>query len=163
MIIEIRNAGFTNKGAHLMLLAVLQKITERYPNALITMVPTHPDGDQPFKEFTKLGIYPKVSFTKFGIPFGDTAAFVPKKLRDRYGLILDKEVDVVLDASGFAYSDQWGVYSSKELAVSSRRWKRRGTKLILLPQALGPFNDMKIQRLVKDWATNASLIFARET
>jgi polysaccharide pyruvyl transferase WcaK-like protein len=162
MVIEIRNAGFTNKGAHLMLLAVIDKITERFPAAKLTMVPSDPSGDQSFEDFAKLGIFPKVSLTKWGVPFGDAIALLPKKLRDRYGLVADYEVDVVLDASGFAYSDQWGIYPCRELARSSRRWSRRGTKLILLPQALGPFNDRAIQKFVKEWVRNARLIFSRE-
>jgi polysaccharide pyruvyl transferase WcaK-like protein len=162
MIIEIRKAGFVNKGAELMLLAVIQKVQERYPNAMLVMAPSHNGGSQPFNKLTKHGFYPKACLWRFGIQWGDLAAFLPKKLREMYGLILDKDVDVVLDAAGFSYSDQWGIASSKELARSSKRWKKCGTKTILLPQALGPYKDKNIKYWVKQWANNIDLIFARE-
>lgn len=162
MIIEIRKAGFVNKGAELMLHAVMQKVQERYPEATLVMAPSHNGGSQPFHKLTQLGFYPKAWLWRYGIQWGDFAGYLPKKLREMYGLVLDKEVDVVLDAAGFSYSDQWGVGSSKDLARSSKRWKKHGTKVILLPQALGPYKQTEIQPWVKQWAENADLIFARE-
>lgn len=162
MIIEIRKAGFVNKGAELMLHAVMQKVQERYPEATLVMAPSHKDGSQPFHKLTQLGFYPKAWLWRYGIQWGDFAGYLPKKLREMYGLVLDKDVDVVLDAAGFSYSDQWGVGSSKDLARSSKRWKKRGTKVILLPQALGPYKKSEIQPWVKQWAENVDLIFARE-
>lgn len=162
MIIEIRKAGFVNKGAELMLHAVMQKVQERYPEATLVMAPSHNGGSQPFHKLTQLGFYPKAWLWRYAIQWGDFAGYLPKKLREMYGLVLDKEVDVVLDAAGFSYSDQWGVGSSKDLARSSKRWKKHGTKVILLPQALGPYKQTEIQPWVKQWAENADLIFARE-
>ncbi|SOC57446.1 colanic acid/amylovoran biosynthesis protein [Chromohalobacter canadensis] len=162
MIVEIRKAGFINKGAELMLYAVMQKVKERYPDAILVMAPTHSNSSQPFKKFAPLGLFPKASLWRKGVQFGSLANIVPKKIREMYGIILDSEVDVVLDASGFSYSDQCGVGSSRELASSSRKWKKKGTKVILLPQALGPYEKPKIQGFVKEWVVNADLIFARE-
>lgn len=162
MIIEIRKAGFVNKGAELMLHGVMQKVQERYPEATLVMAPSHNGGNQPFHKLTQLGFYPKAWLWRYGIQWGDFAGYLPKKLREMYGLVLDKEVDVVLDAAGFSYSDQWGVGSSKDLARSSKRWKKRGTKVILLPQALGPYQKAEIKPWVKQWAENVDLIFARE-
>ncbi len=79
-----------------------------------------------------------------------------------YGVVLDKEVDVVIDAAGFAYSDQWGDDPSIELAQSVKTWKKNGTRVILLPQALGPFTTEKIQAAMKTVAENVDLIFPRE-
>jgi colanic acid/amylovoran biosynthesis protein len=163
MIIEIRKAGFVNKGAELMLHAVMQKVQERYPEATLVMAPSHNAGSQPFHKLTQLGFYPKAWLWRYGIQWGDFAGYLPKKLREMYGLVLDKDVDVVLDTAGFSYSDQWGVGSSKDLARSSKRWKNRGTKVILLPQALGPYNKNEIKSWVKQWAENVDLIFARES
>lgn len=162
MIIEIRKAGFVNKGAELMLYAVMQKVQARYPDATLVMAPTHLGGSQPFHKLAGMGFYPKAWLWKMGIQWGDLANYFPVKLREMYGLVLDKEVDVVLDAAGFSYSDQWGVGSSKELAQSSKRWKKNGVKVILLPQALGPYTGSDIKSYVKQWANNVDLIFARE-
>ena len=162
MIIEIRKAGFTNKGAELMLHAVMAKVKERYPDATLVMAPTHRNAAQPFHKLVWLGFYPKAWLWKFGIQWGDFAAFLPPKLQEMYGLVLDRDIDVVIDAAGFSYSDQWGVATSRELAKSSRRWRRRGTKLIMLPQAFGPFKAPRIDRYVEAFVANAQLVCARE-
>lgn len=162
MIVEIRKAGFTNKGAELMLHAVMQKVRERYPDAILVIAPTHAKSSQPFHKFAPLGFYPKASLWRKGVQFGALASLMPKKVREMYGVVLDREVDVVLDASGFSYSDQWGGSSSRELASSSKKWKKNGTKLILLPQALGPYTKPGIKKYVTEWADNADMIFPRE-
>lgn len=164
MIIEIRQAGFVNKGAELMLHAVVQKVREQYPDAKLTMAPIWGGSDDTFERMRDLNLYPKAWLWKRGIDFGLIADFAPKKdLLRRYGLVFNSDVDVVLDAAGFSYSDQWGSNTSKELSSSSKKWKKNGTKLILLPQALGPFENKKTQKYVKDWTRNADLIFPRES
>jgi polysaccharide pyruvyl transferase WcaK-like protein len=162
VIIEIRKTGFVNKGAELMLRAIVEQVKRRYPDAILVMAPSPVTGSRPFDRLVAHGFLPKAWFWKFGIQWGDFAAFFPAKLRRTYGLVLDKEIDVVLDAAGFSYSDQWGIDGSKELARSSRRWKKHSAKVILLPQALGPYENKEIQAWVKQWAGNVDLIFARE-
>ena len=58
MIIELRRAGFINKGAELMLRAVLAQLRGRYPEALITVAPTSHAGSQPWPRLVAEGIYP---------------------------------------------------------------------------------------------------------
>jgi len=162
MIIEIRKAGFVNKGAELMLHAALQKLKTRYPDATFVMAPTTEKSDHPFRKLVQLGFYPKASLWRYGIQWGNLANFAPRPLREMYGVVLDKEVDVVIDAAGFAYSDQWGDEPSVELAQSAKTWKKNGTRVILLPQALGPFTTDKIQAAMKTVVENVDLVFPRE-
>lgn len=162
MLIEIRGVGFVNKGAELMLYATLQKLKERYPTAMFVMTPTHSGGDAPYIKRGELGMLQKAWLWRFGFQFGDLLGLIPETLRERYGIVLDKEIDIVLDAAGFAYSDQWGDGSSKELARASKRWKKRGTTVVLLPQALGPYSSRAIKNSMKDVVENVDLIFARE-
>lgn len=163
MIIEICKAGFQNKGAALMLLSIVERLRATYPDATLTMTPTAPNGSQPFAELTALGVYPKASLTRFGVELGDVAAVIPRRLRDRYGLVLDREVDVVIDAAGFAYSDQWGVGSCLELSRTTRRWRRQGTKVILMPQAFGPFTDAAIRKAILSAIENVDLVMPRDS
>lgn len=162
MIIEIRRAGFVNKGAELMLHAVIQQIRARYPDAKITMAPIYGGANDTFEKMQKLSLAPKAWLWRYGFDWGYFAKFLPKRLVKMHGLVLDHEVDVVIDAAGFAYSDQWGSRNSKELADSSKKWKKNRSKLVLLPQALGPFQKNDIRKHVKKWAECADLIFARE-
>ncbi len=162
MIIEIRKAGFVNKGAELMLHATLQKLKARYPDATYVMAPTPKKAEQPFRKLVQLGFYPKAWLWRYGIQWGTLANFAPRPLREMYGVVLDKEVDVVIDAAGFAYSDQWGESPCAELAQSTKRWKKKGTRVILLPQALGPFESEKNQAAMKSVVENVDLIFPRE-
>ena len=162
MIIEIRQAGFVNKGAELMLLAVVYKLRERYPNAKLTMAPIFGSAEDTYDKMRALNLYPKIWLWRYGFDWGSLAKFVPKKLIKLHGFVLDDEVDVIIDAAGFSYSDQWGLRSSQELASSSKKWRKKNKKLILLPQALGPFKKNGIEKYVKTWAANADLILARE-
>ena len=160
MLIEIRRAGFVNKGAELMLYAVLQKMKKNYPGAHFVMAPDVITS--PYEKRAVLGLFQKAWIWRYGFQWGNLAKFTPKKLRNMYGIVLDKEVDIVLDAAGFAYSDQMGKRSCMELADSCKRWKKNGTKIILLPQAFGPFSSRTNKKAIKTIITNADLVFARD-
>jgi len=162
MIIEIRQAGFVNKGAELMLHAVVQKLRERYPHAKLTMAPVYGGAPDTFEKMAELKLYPKAWLWRKGFDFGRFVGLLPKRIRALYGLVLTREVDVVIDAAGFSYSDQWGIGTSRELSISSRGWRKRGVKLILLPQALGPYENKRIVKYVRKWAANADLVFPRD-
>jgi colanic acid/amylovoran biosynthesis protein len=162
VIVEIRKAGFINKGAELMLHAILQKMKEVYPAARFVMAPSADNGYAPYARRAELGLLQKAWLWKYGLQLGDLAGLVPKKIREMYGVLLDREVDVVLDAAGFSYSDQFGAHNSIELARACKRWKKNKTRVVLLPQAMGPFTSKKINDAIKTVADNADLIFARE-
>ena len=162
MIIEIRRAGFVNKGAELMLLAAYEKLKAKYPDATFVMEPTTADNTQPFDKIIGLGFKLKANFIKRGFQFGNMFALFPKKIRDMYGIVLESEIDLVVDAAGFLYSDQWDIGFTEELVKSIKRWKKNNTKLIMLPQAFGPFKDPSFNPLLNEVANYSSLIFTRE-
>lgn len=162
MIIEIRRAGFVNKGAELMLRAAKIRLKLAYPNAIFTMAPTTASGNQPFRKLVDAGFYPKASLYVGRLQWGGLAGIVPQKIREMYGLILDREVDVVIDGAGFSYSDHWGVDRTRELAQSVRRWKRGGKKVILMPQAFGPFTGHSMRSYIAQAVDNVDLIMPRE-
>ena len=60
MIVEILNVGIRNKGAELMLHAIMQKIKNRYPNAVFTCVASGKRGHFPIDEMRQLGVCPKL-------------------------------------------------------------------------------------------------------
>lgn len=160
MLIEIRKAGFVNKGAELMLYAALYKMRSVFPAARFAMTPNPVSA--PYQKRAELGFYQNASLQRFKIQWGPLASLVPGKIREMFGIVLSKEINVVLDAAGFSYSDQWGLGATSELARSSKRWKKHGATVILLPQAFGPFTTPKIRDALKKAAENTDLIFARE-
>ncbi len=162
MIVELRKAGFNNKGAELMLIAILERMRRQYPNAIFTTTATEADGPKPFSKVVGCGMYPKFSHDLFGCEVGDWLRIVPKRYRERYGLCLDSEVDVVIDAAGYSYGDPFSPRRIMELADAAARWKRKGKKIILMPQAFGPFSRKETREAMRRIVLHADLIMPRE-
>ena len=159
MIIEIRGVSFINKGAELMLQAVIQRLSKEKVDMSFAM---EPRGElAPYLERATAGLYQKVACSSDD---KDTAKLckISETSRRTYGLVLDSEIDAVLDASGLAYSDQMGEKKSVRLAESIKKWSRQGTKTVLLPQAFGPFSSKIIRDSMHVIAEHADLIFARD-
>ncbi|MGM0612991.1 MAG: polysaccharide pyruvyl transferase family protein, partial [Bacteroidota bacterium] len=135
MYIEIRKAGFVNKGAQLMLHAILQQMQEAFPDARFVMAPNPKLA--PYEDRARMGFYQKAWYWRYRRQWGNLAQYLPQRIRKMYGIVLDREVDVVLDASGFSYGDQHDISNLFELADSCKRWKKNNTKIIFLPQAFG--------------------------
>lgn len=160
MYIEIKGVGFINKGAELMMHAVLQKVGEKIPQAKFVLAP---GVNSPYRKRAGLGLYQKIWFSKFGIPLGMYfGQYIHKKLREYYGLICHEEIKIVFDASGFSYSDQWGPGKSVMTAKAIKRWKKNNTKVILLPQAMGPFTSKQIRQAFSQIVGKADLVFPRD-
>lgn len=160
MHIEIKGANFMNKGAELMVLAILQKTKEAFPDANFVMAPKI--GDNYYQVRAKMGFLQKIWLHRYGIQWGNFGHIIPKKIRRAYGLVPDCQVNVVLDASGFLYGDQWGEKATVAMARYLKKWKKNGTKVILLPQAMGPFTSKKIRNSFRYIAENTDLIFPRD-
>ncbi|MER8436306.1 polysaccharide pyruvyl transferase family protein [Mesorhizobium sp. M1312] len=156
---EIRKAGFENKGAAMMLIAASQNVKARYPAARVAMAP---DATSPYEFRARYGLWHRAELVRRSVDLGKIVQIVPGKLRHRFGFVTESEVDVILDAAGLAYSDQWGAQHTEDLARRAVAWKRAGKHLILLPQALGPFGTDRIRRAINVVADHADLIFARD-
>ncbi|MBL4677581.1 MAG: polysaccharide pyruvyl transferase family protein [Mucilaginibacter sp.] len=156
MIIELRGVDFINKGAELMLRAILEKTRERYPKAVITM---QKGANSNKEKLAQNGIKFKLS-TQRSNRIGQ---LIPSFLRHFAGYYLDKEIDVVLDGSGFAFGDQWGApYAERRMGAHIEKWHTQGKKIILLAQAFGPFESPDIKNVMEKIINNADLIFTRE-
>lgn len=158
MHVEIKGTNFVNKGAELMLHAVLQKVRVAFPEASLVVAPNAED----YAARAQLQLWQKCWHQRFRVQWGNLARMIPSELRRRFGLILDREIDVVLDASGFAFTDQFGAKPALVMAAWANTWKRRGTKVILLPQAMGPFTSREIRKAFASVVSNADLVFPRD-
>ncbi len=162
MRIQIDGTNTQNKGAELMLIAILEQVEKKYPQAevLLNSIYGHPREIKTSLTLKKTfflkfaGRFTRVTFRMLGHPFYPLfSEFRPLK-----------HIDLLLDASGFRLSDQWhyaeGYYD--RLDNYYRKLKQYGTKIILLPQAFGPFHTELGKRGIGILNRYADLVIARE-
>lgn len=153
-IIEIHGTGVHNRGAELMAISISEKIKSVYPNAQIIVPCTfgHP-----------------LDIKKYG--FKTALSLETKNKKYLYSLLMSilnlnfvpiSKIDVILDASGFAFSDQWGAWAAKKLVQKANKSTRKKQPLILMPQALGPFQKNEIKKWTNLLFNRAEIIFARD-
>lgn len=160
--IEIKGVQFSNKGAELMLVAIIEQLDKTLGEYQITL---SPGTYSPYQKRATLGAWQKLSFRRGNIDFTGAFGKLPNKflnLLKRYGIVTEKDIDVILDASGFAYGEQWGVKSLKHTAKEITRFQQQGKKYIFLPQAFGPFKSNRLKQLAIKVFANADLVFPRD-
>ncbi|WP_299778160.1 polysaccharide pyruvyl transferase family protein [uncultured Formosa sp.] len=158
MNILIDNAGFVNKGAELMLFAAKNKLEEISPSSKLVL-----------REYVALMPLPEVREKGFYILKdikGGKYNLIPNKLTHFLGVIRPSDIDLVIDAGGFQFSDQWEKSYSKENNIILDKYysnlKSKGAKIVFLPQAFGPFTQPLALERIKIVFKNADLIYARE-
>jgi len=70
----------------------------------------------------------------------------------------------ILDCSGFQYSDHWSVLRDQFewRLLAYRIARKQGTKVVMLPQAFGPFTQPSLRRLIRDVVQATDLVYARD-
>lgn len=163
MYIEIKGVQFVNKGAELMLHAVLQQLAQVRPDACVVL---QTNAYSPYVARAKTGAYQKAGLRFLGIEFNAYSHLLPKKIRNwlinQYGIVTEADIDLVLDASGFAYGAQWPENNVLYLADELERFHRKGKTYVFLPQAFGPFNRPLEQKRLKESLGYAALVCARD-
>lgn len=158
-----------NKGAELMLYAILQEIERKYPDSKVYV---GLDSVQQGLDYihTSLELCEKpVYYTRkwfqrmhlYGIARRLHIHVPTKWFQDRYAI---KGTDYFIDGSGFAFSDQWNI-PEWLIEQKTKLWEANasvGAKLIFLPQALGPFTKEYSRRQLSVIAKYASVIMPRE-
>ncbi len=158
MNIEIVGAGFVNKGAELMLRSVIQEAETWSPGARCVAAPSVGS----FQERAGAGLWQRLDLARLGPLQGPVRRRIPEAYRRQFGLVLPEEVDGILDASGFRYSDQWGAGPSRTLARRVSAATARGIPYVLLPQAFGPFADAATGDAFRTAVAGIDLVFARD-
>jgi polysaccharide pyruvyl transferase WcaK-like protein len=160
MIIELKGINVKNKGAYLMLKAILAKVRERYPDAVIVsekgygLTKNDLDSQGMKQKFMKNGKGKKEKLI----------SVIPQPFRKTFGLITTDDVDVVLEGSGFLYGDGWDVTKiNKRIVNELDIYKSKNAKVILMPQAFGPFTEKNIRESLAKVTDRADLVFARDT
>ncbi len=160
LTIEINGTGCHNRGAELMAIAIAERMRSTFSNVRIVVPPS-------FGTAAERSNYDFLTTWEFhgrvrGRFNGMVLRLLSSSAREALGIVSPHEVDVVLDASGFAFSDQWGPGSAIYISKKMKR-RREAIPLIFLPQALGPFTDPKVVSSSKALFDRASLICARDS
>lgn len=159
-----------NKGAELMLYAILQEIERKFPNAIVYVaLDSVRQGlnyiKTPLRLKEKPIYYARKWYIKLHLGGIASRLHIPIPwyiFHDRYAIY---GTDYFIDGSGFAFSDQlnvpkWFIQDKIQL------WKSNaevGAKLIFLPQALGPFTKDYSRIQLANIAKYAEVIMPRET
>lgn len=178
MNIEIWGVGFSNKGAELMLSAIIRTLSRFSED--INFVIGNAYGT--YLQKAKYGLYQKVNTLDYEESNFKAIELIPwrirkklglvteidvKRLLDQYrknhGIVTEDEIQVVLNSVGFAYGDEWGPEKTERMANLTERWRSQGKKIIFLPQAFGPFRTPRIQKEFQKILKSVDLVYARDT
>jgi len=157
MILEIRGTSVRNKGAELMLRAIIDHYGGMNGNVQFVVDPWF----GPFADRARYGLRSKLRSSGLGRT-RLAVELMSDGFRHNYGLVLDREIDAVLDASGFAFGDQCGLSPTQDLADAARRWHDSGKKVVMLPQALGPFSTPELKSAFAQVIENVDRVYARD-
>ena len=158
MIIEIRGTGFANKGAELMLAAIVDWLGQTLPEASLVV---RPDVG-PYQRRARYGLLQVFEPRRAGRLGWVLERLMHGGYRKRYGLVREVEIDVVLDASGYSLGDPWPRWAISQTAAYYERARAKGVMVVLLPQAIGPLEDTHIAEATRRVLLAADLVFARE-
>lgn len=78
------------------------------------------------------------------------------------GWMPERQIDMLLDSSGYAYGDPWSLHRMRSRADYYTRLRSRGTTIVILPQAFGPFEEPVKREAARDLFRQCDLIFARD-
>lgn len=156
MVIELKGINNKNKGAYLMLESIKDQLKE------YDLCAEH-DIELDYYSISQMKLFQKINLKSRFIPYNFLFHKLNYDIKKKYGFFTNKDVDLIIDASGFAYADFWGpkVVEYKLGDFIKNKYKKN-TKLILLPQAFGPFNDIKLKESFESIVDKATLIFARD-
>ena len=166
MLLEVHGGGFGNKGAQLMLLAVLSRF--KGTEAQFFMSPAANLPGSALAEYGLLRHFPfpvarggRLFPPRFAANLA-LSSIVPRSACAGRGIARYQDSDGLLDISGIRFGDAVSETAGTNFIRLARFYRRRGKPVILLPQMLGPFQKPKSAELFRRLLPEATLIFARD-
>lgn len=158
--VYIDKAGFINKGAALMLISIVEQVRVRIPDATIVVPMDVYNQDVSF--CIEHGIWPLNENDGTIHRFLYNIMYNKLLLNKKY--ITSKQIDLILDAGGFQFSDQWkctkDMVKNRDAYYASFSKKER--KIIFLPQAYGPFELQESKEMITIAYQYADIMYARD-
>lgn len=164
MLIEITGARFTNKGAQLMLATVCDRLRQAMPDVRLTM----PLDYDAYADRAPYGLHytvrPPEYWTAPRRLGRDLLSNVAARTRlgEAFGLVHERDIDALIDISGYAFGDKWSLANPRLLAQRAAAFRRRGKPVVMLPQMLGPFTKPGQAEAFTELSEHVDLIYARE-
>lgn len=156
MVIEVTGVNTWNKGAELMLVAIEERFRQYHPEVQLAVEPWF--GSYAERARYRLLLQSEPRFSRAGLALW----LMPPSFRRSLGVVRPSEVDAILDASGFAFGDQHPVQRAASFAQQLTAARSQGKKIILLPQALGPFENPDARHAFQKMVAAADFVFARD-
>ena len=156
LTIEIHGTGTHNRGAEFMAIAICERMRNTFPGVRIVVPPWFWKP----QDRARYGLLTHWEKTGKQGWWNTLLAFFRSIGKKK--IISPTSVNVVLDASGFAYSDQWGPGAARAMARKMGRFYRKPQPLVLLPQALGSFKKSEVSSWGRELFKRASLVCARD-
>lgn len=164
VVFDVVGVNYVNKGAQLMLRAIQQRIARSTYPAAVTLNWKSARHARKRGERMPASLWLERSRPgKADAVVRKVGDFLPDWIKARYDWVADKDVGVILDASGFLYSDQWGIKGLLRRRAAAELWHACGKKIIFMPQAFGPFNRPESRACMKELIGLANLIYARDS
>lgn len=160
MNILIIGTGFQNKGAELMLRATVEALNARIPRCNLFI--------SPLTRSRKRGVDLDLGLIALPLPHMASPLWSvmfrlrPVLERCRPARPSMDEMQLVVDVSGFTYSDQWGGRSTRNLAAFTNAVIGERCRLVMLPQAFGPFVNDRSRRDIAAVLEAATTVYARD-
>lgn len=163
MLIEVKGVEFANLGAYMMLQAVISRMSRDIPDVRFALTPS---SNCTFQQIAAVGAFQRLRVGMMSdiverILLKSPAVF--GRVANRYGIVLEKNIDAVLDASGYAYGDPWSNSRSAQTAREIRRLSADGKPYVFLPQAFGSFPRERESKMFGEALLRARLVYARDT
>jgi colanic acid/amylovoran biosynthesis protein len=163
MIIEIKGGGFINKGAQLMLQTLIAENNWFSDDCKFVMhMASGSFADRNSCQLGHLAWLHTWNYLPVAILTNTFFSCFSREIRKKYNICLKNEIEWVLDISGFIYSDQFGPNPCNRMADYYRQLRNNGAKIIIMPQAMGPFKNPEIKASVREILDIAELVFIRD-
>lgn len=156
-----------NKGAELMLYAILQEIERKFPQSEVYL---HESQVKQGIEYIKTKLNLMLLKTAFQHKIAKKLHlnWIFRKLHIKFRFVdtyYIKDFDYVIDGNGFHFTDKFNLNEIDVLFWKKMlsRQKKKGSKIVFLPQAFGPIKKTNTCAEIKSISDNADIIYARES